>query len=108
MRRRPEENNREEVPGREATDLEAVSWARECVERGAGEILLTSIDRDGARSGYDLELTAAVSSAVHVPVVAAGRSPDVVPYWGIAPIRGPVYQGSAMVVWDLGAAGLRS
>ena len=58
--------------GREATDLDAVAWARECVERGAGEILLTSIDRDGARTGYDLELTRAVASAVNVPVVASG------------------------------------
>ncbi len=47
-------------------------WAREVVARGAGEILLTSIDRDGARSGYDLELTRAVSDAVTVPVVASG------------------------------------
>jgi len=58
--------------GRVATDLEAVSWARECVERGAGEILLTSIDRDGARTGYDLELTRAVADAVNVPVIASG------------------------------------
>jgi cyclase len=58
--------------GRTPTDLDAVAWARECVERGAGEILLTSIDRDGARSGYDLELTRAVSSAVAVPVIASG------------------------------------
>ncbi len=58
--------------GREETLLDAVTWARECVDRGAGEILLTSIDRDGARSGYDLELTSAVASAVNVPVVASG------------------------------------
>jgi imidazole glycerol-phosphate synthase subunit HisF len=58
--------------GRSPTRLDAVAWARECVERGAGEILLTSIDRDGARTGYDLELTRAVSSAVAVPVVASG------------------------------------
>jgi imidazole glycerol-phosphate synthase subunit HisF len=58
--------------GHEATDLDAVAWARECVERGAGEILLTSIDRDGARTGYDLELTRAVASAVNVPVIASG------------------------------------
>ena len=58
--------------GREATDLDAVEWAAECVRRGAGEVLLTSIDRDGARTGYDLALTRAVSSAVHVPVVASG------------------------------------
>ena len=58
--------------GREETALEAVAWAVECVRRGAGEILLTSIDRDGARSGYDLELTRAVADAVEVPVVASG------------------------------------
>lgn len=58
--------------GRTATELEAVSWARECVRRGAGEILLTSIDRDGARTGYDLELTRAVADAVDVPVIASG------------------------------------
>jgi cyclase len=58
--------------GRTATPLDAVEWARECVARGAGEILLTSIDRDGARTGYDLALTAEVADAVSVPVVASG------------------------------------
>lgn len=58
--------------GREETPLEAVAWAQECVARGAGEILLTSIDRDGARVGYDLEITRAVASAVQVPVIASG------------------------------------
>jgi cyclase len=58
--------------GREHTTLEAVAWARECVRRGAGEILLTSIDRDGARTGYDIALTRAVAEAVDVPVVASG------------------------------------
>jgi len=58
--------------GRTPTDLDAVAWARECVRRGAGEILLTSIDRDGARSGYDLDLTRAVAEAVDVPVIASG------------------------------------
>jgi len=58
--------------GRQPTGLDAVAWARECVRRGAGEILLTSIDRDGARTGYDLELTRAVAAAVDVPVVASG------------------------------------
>lgn len=58
--------------GRTRTELDAVAWARTCVERGAGEILLTSIDRDGTRSGYDLELTRAVAAAVDVPVVASG------------------------------------
>jgi cyclase len=58
--------------GRTPTELEAVSWARECAARGAGEILLTSIDRDGSRDGYDLRLTDLVASAVQVPVIASG------------------------------------
>jgi cyclase len=58
--------------GRERTDLDAVAWAQECVARGAGEILLTSIDRDGARTGYDVALTRAVARAVNVPVIASG------------------------------------
>jgi len=58
--------------GRKNTGLDAVAWAREMVARGAGEILLTSMDRDGTRSGFDLELTRAVSDAVSVPVIASG------------------------------------
>jgi len=58
--------------GREATGRDAVAWAQEGVRRGAGEILLTSMDRDGTRSGFDCELTAAVSCAVSVPVIASG------------------------------------
>ncbi|MCU0627852.1 MAG: imidazole glycerol phosphate synthase subunit HisF [Gemmatimonadaceae bacterium] len=58
--------------GRTETGLEAVAWAQECVARGAGELLLTSIDRDGARTGYDLPLTRAVADAVPVPVIASG------------------------------------
>ena len=58
--------------GRKATELDAVDWAREGAGRGAGEILLTSIDRDGTGSGYDLELLRAVTSATTVPVVASG------------------------------------
>lgn len=58
--------------GKRATELDAVTWARECVKRGAGEILLTSIDRDGARSGYDLELTRTIAEQVDVPVIASG------------------------------------
>lgn len=66
--------------GRDATGLDAVTWAQECVARGAGEILLTSIDRDGVRTGYDLALTAAVAGRLPVPVIAsggAGRTEDV-------------------------------
>jgi cyclase len=58
--------------GRTDTGIDAVAWAREGVERGAGEILLTSMDRDGTNDGYDLELTRAVSEAVGVPVIASG------------------------------------
>jgi cyclase len=58
--------------GRTATGIDVVRWVREGVERGAGEILLTSMDRDGTTDGYDLELTRAVSEAVGVPVIASG------------------------------------
>jgi cyclase len=58
--------------GRKNTGLDAVEWAREMVARGAGEILLTSMDRDGTKSGFDLELTRQVSDAVSVPVIASG------------------------------------
>jgi cyclase len=58
--------------GRKETGLEAVAWARAGVERGAGEILLTSMDRDGTEDGYELELTRAVADAVDVPVIASG------------------------------------
>lgn len=58
--------------GRIPTGLDAVEWAAEAERRGAGEILLTSMDRDGTKSGYDLELTAAVSERVKIPVIASG------------------------------------
>ena len=58
--------------GRKPTPHNAVAWAREGVERGAGEILLTSMDKDGTQSGYDLELTRAIAEAVPVPVIASG------------------------------------
>jgi cyclase len=58
--------------GRADAGRDAARWAREAADRGAGEILLTSIDRDGTRSGFDCELTAGVSSAVPIPVIASG------------------------------------
>jgi cyclase len=58
--------------GQSGTAREAVEWAREAADRGAGEILLTSIDRDGTKTGFDCELTAAVSKAVPIPVIASG------------------------------------
>jgi cyclase len=58
--------------GRTATDIDAVAWAREAAKRGAGEILLTSMDRDGSREGFDCALTRAVARAVDIPVIASG------------------------------------
>ena len=58
--------------GSTPTGRDAVEWAREAADRGAGEILLTSIDKDGTRSGFDLPMTAAVSQAVRIPVIASG------------------------------------
>jgi cyclase len=58
--------------GRKGTGLDAVEWARQMATLGAGEILLTSMDRDGTKAGFDLELTRAVSDAVPVPVIASG------------------------------------
>ena len=58
--------------GQAGTARDAVEWAREATDRGAGEILLTSIDRDGTKAGFDCEMTAAVSTAVNIPVIASG------------------------------------
>ena len=62
--------------GTTAETRDAVTWAREAADRGAGEILLTSIDRDGTKSGFDCELTAAVSTSVSIPVIASGGAGD--------------------------------
>jgi cyclase len=67
--------------GRTSTGIDAMKWAKQGVESGAGEILLTSMDRDGTQDGYDLELTEAIASEVNVPVIAsggAGSMPDFV------------------------------
>ncbi|MCK9151058.1 imidazole glycerol phosphate synthase subunit HisF [Methanobacterium alcaliphilum] len=58
--------------GREFTGMDAIAWAMECEDRGAGEILLTSMDRDGTKDGYDLELTRTISESVDIPVIASG------------------------------------
>ncbi len=58
--------------GRNATGRDAVEWAREAEQRGAGEIMLTSIDRDGTRGGFDCELTSTVAAAINIPVIASG------------------------------------
>jgi cyclase len=58
--------------GREFTGIDVINWAIECQERGAGEILLTSMDRDGTKNGYDIELTKAINDAVDIPIIASG------------------------------------
>jgi len=58
--------------GRIDTGIDAIAWAKEAQERGAGEILLTSMDSDGTKTGYDIELTSAISKALHIPVIASG------------------------------------
>ncbi len=58
--------------GRRRTGIDAIAWAKECEARGAGEILLTSMDADGTQAGFDLQLTRAVADAVHIPVIASG------------------------------------
>jgi len=71
----PNEENRWEIfthGGRKATGIDAIGWAKKMVDYGAGEILLTSMDRDGTRVGFDLPLTRAISEAVSVPVIASG------------------------------------
>lgn len=62
--------------GTNRTGIDAVAWARGCANRGAGEVLLTSWDRDGTKSGYDLPLLAAISQAVTIPVIASGGAAD--------------------------------
>ena len=91
--------------GRTATGRDAIAWAQECVAAGAGEILLTSIDRDGARSGYDAELTKRVVDGVAVPVVAsggAGSEQDIVDVFASAApdaalVAGILHDGSTTV-----------
>ncbi len=63
--------------GRENTGMEAISWIRECVERGAGEVVLNSIDTDGVKKGFDLEMLRAVCDVVKVPVIASGGAGSV-------------------------------
>ena len=58
--------------GKEATGLDAIDWAKKVEKLGAGEILLTSIDRDGTKDGYDIELTQAIVDSVNIPVIASG------------------------------------
>ena len=58
--------------GRNPTNIDAIEWAKEAVNRGAGELLVTSMDRDGTKKGFDLDLTKKISSSVSVPIIASG------------------------------------
>lgn len=62
--------------GRTPTGLDAIEWAKECEKRGAGEILLTSMDKDGTKSGYELNLTTLMSKAINIPIIASGGAGD--------------------------------
>jgi cyclase len=73
--------------GRQRTGLDAVTWAKECQERGAGEILLTSMDTDGTKAGYDLDLTRAIADVVTIPVIASGGA-GVLEHFAEAIIKG--------------------
>ncbi len=69
--------------GRTPTEFDAVEWAKECANLGAGEILLTSMDYDGTKDGYDLELTSRVSQAVNIPVIASGGAGDLTHFYDV-------------------------
>jgi len=69
--------------GRKKTNLNAVDWAKKCEELGAGEILLTSMDRDGKKNGFDLELTKSVSQAVSIPVTASGGAGSIKDFYDV-------------------------
>jgi cyclase len=104
--------------GRIPTGLDAIEWARRGVAAGAGEILLTSIDRDGTRDGFDLELTARVADAVRVPVIASGGAGSVGDFVELftttgsdAGLAASIFHSGEVVVSDLkrelGARGVR-
>lgn len=83
--------------GRTAAGMDVVAWASEVAKRGAGEILLTSMNRDGSKDGFDLELTAAVSDAVSVPVIASGGVGNLQRTWSMALLKAMLMQFSPPV-----------
>ncbi|HEY6957345.1 MAG TPA: imidazole glycerol phosphate synthase subunit HisF [Candidatus Limnocylindria bacterium] len=97
--------------GRTPTGIDAVAWARQGVEHGAGEILLTSMDRDGTRDGFELELTGRVAQAVNVPVIASGGAGSVLDFVSLfvttgadAGLAASIFHSGEIVVADLKAA----
>ncbi|HEU5458728.1 MAG TPA: imidazole glycerol phosphate synthase subunit HisF [Terracidiphilus sp.] len=93
--------------GRKAAGRRVVEWAQEAEERGAGEILLTSMDADGTRSGFDCELTAAVSQAVHIPVIASGGAGNVAHFADVFS-RGKADAALAASIFHFGVSSARS
>lgn len=92
--------------GRENTGLEAVSWIRECVGRGAGEVVLNSIDTDGVKDGFDLEMLEAVSDAVEVPVIASGGAGCIADFVTLFKTLPRVDAGLAASIFHFGEVGI--
>src|ERR1700723_498421 len=92
--------------GRKATGRGVVEWAREAEQRGAGEILLTSMDADGTRAGFDCELTAAVSEAVQIPVIASGGAGNAAHFSAVF-LRGKADAALAASIFHFGIADAR-
>ena len=93
--------------GRKLTSRRAVEWAREAESRGAGEILLTSMDADGTRAGFDCELTAAISSAVNIPVIASGGAGTVAHFTDVF-TRGRADAALAASIFHFGVSSARA
>ena len=92
---------------RDDTGREAVSWIRECVDRGAGEVVLNSIDTDGMRNGFDLEMLAAVCDAVEVPVIASGGAGCVADFITLFKTLPRVDAGLAAGIFHFGEVSIR-
>jgi len=93
--------------GRKPAGRRAVEWAREAEDRGAGELLLTSMDSDGMRTGFDCELTALVSEAVNIPVIASGGAGTVAHFVDVFG-RGKADAALAASIFHFGVASARS
>ena len=93
--------------GRKPIGRRVVEWAREAEQRGAGEILLTSMDADGTRAGFDCELTAAVSEAVSIPVIASGGAGTVAHFADVF-ARGKADAALAASIFHFGVSSARS
>ena len=93
--------------GRENTGMEAVSWIRSCVERGAGEVVLNSIDTDGVKNGFDLEMLAAVCDAVNVPVIASGGAGCIQDFVSLFRTLPKVDAGLAASIFHFGEVDIR-